>query len=391
MHIEETEEWQVPGAFEDIASKLLWVAANSTALQVLIVELRPNRVYDHGTGTFRAPKTHYKLEWVHALAEQLAASRPRLRAFGCRPRDLNTFPVIPNLKHLMLDLRFVSLENGVGSLAALTRLETLHLRGHLDDDRILQPPFVFDCPPLVLSSLSRLLRLALVGIRPESIFVSSCCAVHVKFSACYIGSHPVWSAFCSDALRSITWFGASSQADASIVTPQDIPRAMREASCLDRVHIHFIKMWSCEKPSSALARVRILTLSSERIKLCVPAKVQWQHILLYGDSQLDVIFEDVVAFVNTPMNFSFVSKKPFGRSWLPLDTAMVQSKRKWVPMADQVKYRCECEDELKCNCSKDEWHELRFKQFPGIKLFAEEMCSAACGACITCLRGIGSI
>ena len=39
MHIEETSAWQASGAFKDIASKLLWVAANSTALKVLNVEL----------------------------------------------------------------------------------------------------------------------------------------------------------------------------------------------------------------------------------------------------------------------------------------------------------------------------------------------------------------
>ena len=291
----------------------------------------------------------------------------------------------------MLDVRFASLQNGVGSLAALKNLETLHLRGHIEYYRILEPPFAFDCPLIELSSLGRLRRLALVDIRTESISVSSCCAVHVKFSACYIGSQPVWSAFCVDALRSISWFGASFQASVSIVTPEDIPKAMREASCLDRVHICFIKMWSCEKLPSALARVRILTLSSERIKLCVPAKVQWQCILLYGDSELDVIFEDVVAFVNTPMNFRFVNKKAFGGSWLPLDTAMVQSKREWVPMANQVNHRCECADELNCNCSKDEWHTLSFQHFPHTEIFVEGMCYMACGACITCLRGTGSI
>ncbi len=124
MHIEEKKAWQVSGAFEDIASKLLWVAANSTALQVLIVELYPREIDGH-----QAPGTQYVCEWAHALAQQLAACRPQLQAFGCGARDLNTFPVIPNLKHLMLDVRLASLQNGVSSLAALKSLETLYLRG----------------------------------------------------------------------------------------------------------------------------------------------------------------------------------------------------------------------------------------------------------------------
>ncbi len=143
MHIKETMAWQVSGAFEDISSKLTWVAAKSTALKVLVVELDPISIYDDGTRTFQAPRTHRKSEWVHALAQQLAACRPQLQTFGCRARDLNTFPVIPNVKHLMLDVKFVSLQNGVGSLTTLKSLETLHLIGYVQRHRGSEPPFAF--------------------------------------------------------------------------------------------------------------------------------------------------------------------------------------------------------------------------------------------------------
>ena len=154
MHIKERMAWQDIEAFENIASKLLWVAGNSTALRVLLVEFSPHT------------PTRFVPEWVHALAEQLAACRPRLHAFSCRARDLNTFPVIPNLKHLMLDVRFVPLHDGMGSLVALKSLETLHLKGYVG----LEPQVDFDCPPIELSSLNRLLRLALVNIRSREHF-----------------------------------------------------------------------------------------------------------------------------------------------------------------------------------------------------------------------------
>ena len=144
MHIKETRVWQVSGALEDIASKLSWAAANSTALQVFIVEVQNIKVYDYGTGTYQAPSTDHNSEWVHALAEQLAACRPQLETFGCRARDLNIFPNFPNLKHLMLDVSNRSLQNGVGSLAALKSLETLHLRGY--ENRFGRSEPSFDCP-----------------------------------------------------------------------------------------------------------------------------------------------------------------------------------------------------------------------------------------------------
>ena len=316
MCIRETEAWQDSGAFETITSKLSWVAANSTALQVLIVWLFTWDPDDH-----QAPCTQYKLKWVHALAQQLAACSRGLQTFRCRARDLDTFPVIPNLKHLMLDVHFAPLHNGVGSLTSLASLETLHLEGHTNT---YGSPAAFDCPPLQLSCLSRLRRLALVNVIPEGISVSSCCAVFVKHFGTYISNHPFWSALCIDSpcLRSVDWADLSYQV--TIGTPEDIPRAMREASCLDRVNLSLLKKWSCERFPPALARVRKLIIHSESIILSVPAKVQWQYILIYGWAHLNVVFEDVGAFAKVPMNFSFSGKKPFGRSWLPLDAAMVQ-------------------------------------------------------------------
>ena len=318
-------------------------------LKVFIVELEQNKIYDFGTCTFQAPSTERNWEWVHTLAEQLAACRSQLQTFGCRAGNLNTFPAFPNLKHLILDVSNGSLQNGVGTLAALLSLETLHLRGYEIRNGKSEPSF--EWPPIDLASLSRLLRLALVDITPESILVPSSCAVHVTLFGNYTGSHPVWSAICNDALRSISLFGASFEV--MIQTPQDIPRAMREASCLDFVYISSLKVWSCEKLPSALARVRKLTISSECIMLCVPAKVQWQCMVLCGWDQLDVTFEDLDAFVKVPMNFRFASLKPFGRSWLPLDNAILQNKPGWVLMAKQLEYRCECTDESKCAYCED--------------------------------------
>ena len=219
IRIKESTAWQGLSAFEDIASKLSWVAANSTALQVLVVELFPTLVYDNDTGKYQAARAHYKSEWVHALAKQLAACKPRLEAFGCRARDLNTFPAIPNLKHLMLDVKYVSLHDGMDSLIALKSLMTLHLKGCVSRFGESEPPWPVKCPHIELSSLTRLRRLALVDITPEGVFVSPCCAVHVHLFSSSKTIHPVWSAICIDALRSVSWFDPCCHV--SIVAPSD--------------------------------------------------------------------------------------------------------------------------------------------------------------------------
>ena len=122
--------------------------------------------------------------------------------------------------------------------------------------------------------------------------------------------------------------------------------------------------------------------------LCVPAKVQWQCMLLCGWDQLDVTFEDVDTFAKVPMNFRFASLKPFGRSWLPLDNAMLRNKLKWVSMAKQLEYRCECTDEGKCGYCEDNIQELVYEEFPG-KLWEGMRCT--CGACVNCLSSIGFV
>ena len=91
-----------------------------------------------------------------------------------------------------------------------------------------------------------------------------------------------------------------------------------------------------------MAHVRILTIKAESTHFYVPAKVQWQYVELCGYDHLDVIFEDVNAFAMVPMNFLFLSWKAFGRSWLPLDAALLQSKPNWVSKAKQINHRCQC-------------------------------------------------
>lgn len=379
---------------------LSWMAEKSTALRVLIVELG----YYSFHINHQDPAARYKNEWVYTLAQQLSASTLRLHAFSCRARDLNTFPVIPNLKHLMLVVRCDSLRSGVGSLSTLISLETLHLTGYGGSKaqwyRGSKPDSdAFDCPPLELSPLSCLRSLVLVNITAEGISVSSSCVVHVNLTGNHDVKHPVWSAICIDALGSVTWCDVN--AFAWVETPQHIPMAMREASCLDCVRIYGVMQWSCEALPSALACVRILCISASRIIFCVPAKVQWQFLSLNGSNQLDVTFEDVDAFARMPMDFQFEcfrSDQPFGREWLPLDAALVRNKPNWVSKCKQLEHRCQCADkcecgggpECKCVCDEHDICELSYKQFPGHDEDLKFM-GCPCGACIHCLEEDGKI
>ena len=133
---------------------------------------------------------------------------------------------------------------------------------------------------------------------------------------------------------------------------------------------------------------------SDSTQFYVPAKVQWQCLVLCGLYQLDVDFEDVGAFAKVPMNFLFLSRKPFGRSWLPLDAALVQSKPDWVSMAKQINYRCQCIYNCKYSCYTNQIRALSYEHFPG--KFSEGTMSdctvrCTCRACITCLKCSGSV
>lgn len=402
IRIEETKEWEIPGAFEDISSMLSRVVEHSRALQVLIIELYSSRheeyysmLDDHAIRCHGSPTIDHMTDWAHALADQLAACRPRLHAYSCRAWDLNTFPAIPHLKHLMLEVHCDSLQRGLGSLAALKSLETLQLKGdgipdasdshdaayfaELEGE---EPIFTFrfNCPSIDLSSHTRLRSLALVNITTEGLFVSPSCEVHFDLTGRYFDKHPVWSIICIDALRSFSWEDIES--DVWIKTPQDIPKAMREASCLDCVHISDLGRWICEELPSALACVRVLTMD---IMLCVPAEVHWQCVYLHGWNELVVTFEDPGTFARMPMNIRFkTSEEPLGREWLPLDAALVLSKPDWVSKSEQLKYKCECEGA--CGCKRDcgrYIYELSYEHLP---VDFGKFTGCTCGACITCLE-----
>lgn len=177
---------------------------------------------------------------------------------------------------------------------------------------------------------------------------------------------------------SISWFDS----DVWIDTPQGIPRAMREAICLDCVSLCEVE-WSCRELPLALARVRILIIESDCIVLCVPTEVQWQCIHLNSWDHLDVTFKDVGAFARLPMNFHFESNRSLRHEWLPLDAALVQSKPDWVSKAKQLKHECECADKCKYNCDKYEICVLSYEHFPGK---STEFLRCSCGACIACLE-----
>ncbi|BDA51177.1 hypothetical protein COCOBI_18-0530 [Coccomyxa sp. Obi] len=379
------------GPYNRIARPVLGLAKHSPALQVFFLELCNEHAFDGSDDNLSGLDSPdlYKNDWRHNLAVRLAACAPRLHAFRCSAWDFNTFPVMPNLKHLMLSVHCYALLSGANSLTALQSLETLQLRAYGFSDVQYwcgAPDFGsegwFDCPALELSSLSRLHSLALENITAEGTIVSLSCAVHVCLFGHHRVGHPVWSVISIDALRSIEWQDIG--CNANIVTIEDIPRAMQEASCLDCVKIHDVGGWRSKELPSALAHVRILTIKSGCIDFHVPLNVRWQCICLSARAVLDVTFEDVGAFARMPIKFCFeidvdagIMGGALGHEWLPLDAALVQSKPDWVSKAKQLEHECECEGE--CDCDEDEIYQLLYEQFPGK---FEQLMRCTCGACM---------
>ncbi|BDA51178.1 hypothetical protein COCOBI_18-0540 [Coccomyxa sp. Obi] len=330
---------------------LVQLATNARSLQEALID--PT---ERHTATFTIEQRE---EMAQKVAAQLAASAPQLRVLRCRARDLQSFPVFPSLKHLMLDLRNSSLREGAGTLTALVNLETLHLRtpgeshAHLyepgdegpgDEEGLgglgfeafrAQP---FDCPNLDLSSLGRLHSLFLENITPAGIMVCTGCGVHVALIGGHCRTHPVWGVLgqVGDSLRSLTGLEFSESEEGG--DRQPLPRVLTEAPRLERVEIQ-VAQWDLERLPAALARVRYLDVSGDDISFHVPAEVSWESLCVSADGDLDVVFDNVDAFARREMNFRFSfdhEESALGGEWLALEAAMARSKPNWYSLRDAL-------------------------------------------------------
>lgn len=134
-------------------------------------------------------------EMASVVIAQLAASALQLRTLRCHLRKASSFPVFPNIKHLILDVRFKTFEDGIGPINAFHKLETLQLIAepwggdemHLSDH--------FDCPVLDLTPLKCLRSISLERLTPKGILVCPGCILDVSLFC--PADHLVWPT-CSD-------------------------------------------------------------------------------------------------------------------------------------------------------------------------------------------------
>lgn len=339
----------------------------------------------------RACDTKY---WMHEVAMQLAAGAPRLRAFCCTARDLHTFPAMPSLKHLMLDLRCATLKGGVASLSALTSLETLHLHGHqhypdccsdLYDDGPL-----FDCPLLELGGLRHLQSVALTGITPEGITVRSGCKVHVNVSGLHSGHHPLWEALSPDSLQSLTWQSLQDSYleedidDIPLLLFKDLPWN------LDKLDLQ-VSAWTVKEVPASMLALRYLSIAASVLEICVPASARWEQVFLYGADMLCVGFEDMGAFACKPPFFSFESAETLQPRdhWLALDSALMRSNCRWVSMRNELRLGKGLRH--LCNvCQPGKMAETEQHTYFACKGHFD-LIPCICAACVDCLAARGKI
>ena len=145
---------------------------------------------------------------------------------------------------------------------------------------------------------------------------------------CGPADHRVWGNLSGlHSLRSVYW--GNIDYDRPLSAPEAIPRMIREAWQLQWVGLYSTK-WELGRLPAPLARVPVLHIEGDEVALRVPASVSWQEFVVRSDGKLVVTFEDLHAFLQTPLSFQFDCTRSYYRfwdEWLPFNFAMAQNKR----------------------------------------------------------------
>lgn len=219
-----------------------------------------------------------------AATAQLAATALQLRTLKCQFGNLRSFPSMPSLKHLILEVRNGALQDGTDALHALGSLETLQIKAAPPlGGSEMKPSNHCNCPVMDLRSLSSLRSLSLSGVTPEDILVCNGCSLHMCLNK--LADHRVWAALSAmHFFRSVSW--NSSQLDGhQLKAPEDIPKTIREAWQLQYVRI-FSFDWRRFALPAPLASVRVLRIRAITIEFHVPASVSCQEFFLHGNNMV---------------------------------------------------------------------------------------------------------
>lgn len=236
---------------------LVQVCAHATAVKQVLIHAH----YPSFNGN--SPQAFEKM--ARAMTAQLAASALQLHTLKCLFGNLHSFPPMPNLKHLVLEMRCSTLQDGIDPLPALQNLETLKIT--VEPNNVwLKLSDQFDCPVLDFTSLSRLRSLSLAGVMPEGILVCPGCSLHLRFQGTV--DHPVWAILSGlRSLHAIGW--RNTRHNYPLQALEYIPGTVWPWQ-LHRVHI-FTYSWGPGALPAPLARVRVLRIESGTVAFRVPS------------------------------------------------------------------------------------------------------------------------
>ena len=352
-----------------VAHAMVQVCMQATAMREVFIHTHQNHYNRNARGAIK--------EIGSAVTAQLAASALQLHTLKCQITMLHSFPSMPNLKHLILEVRCSIFQDGIDVLSTLQNLETLQIIAlHAFVGNCCSCNFNrwfndnhCNCPFLDMTSLSQLRSLSLVGLTPEGILVCPGCCVHLRFPGSL--DHPVWGILSGlHSLRSIDWRVTDNYS--ILEAPEAIPRTIREPWQLRSVSLS-VHIWRSGALPEPLARVQVLRIDGDVIGFHVPATVSWQELTLRAHADVGAGFEDLQAFAKTPLNFRFSHlSQPREGKWLPFYTtmsyfnsAMAESRPDWVPLSPQL------------DTGTPAYEHISYGNFAP---------KCTCGACIHCLQ-----
>lgn len=275
------------------------------------------------------------------------------------------FPILPNLRHLVLSvMEGQGLSDLLIALPLMSHLETLHLTTSPKVDSIWTPA-------MDLAPCTKLQSVWLGGIVPAELALGDSCKLYLDLYDLVLAHAPIWATLSSvHNLYLGNWPGGEIQL-------KKIP-LLSGAVQLDVVYIS--SFTTGRDLPLGISAAHELHISGVYIKLCIPAVSKWKLLEVFASGSLELEFEDLNNFANGPPAFALNITGPKGSGVWDLVAALHMCEQ-WVYVTEcsaRLHLCNRCDPENMACCSMDIAYEP----------YQRYMCSSIycrCGACARCL------
>lgn len=293
------------------------------------------------------------------------------------------FPVMPNLRHLMLAVESgKGLPELVASLPLMLQLETIHLCH--------KPGSYAKTPALDLTACRKLQSIWLGGIAPAGLALARSCQLHLDLYDLDLAFEPVWSTV--SFVQTLYICGVQVSSDPLCHTPLPL---LYGSVQLDTVFLENCIFANMPEMTAPLGGARHLSITGREVHLRIPAANRWEILEVWAWGFLALDFEDRNAFLSSPPAFTFEFTGTIGLGIWDLvkglgDAAQLQVKHHEKFHEGTLMHLCNrC---LSGSASEDWCCRLQEEHKQGAcARFDDKPQNCRCSACAHCLISAGKI